>query len=86
MEDVLNQHDSVQESAVLGISDQEYGEKVVAAVVLKEKQPLISDEILIAFCKEKLAHYKCPKKIIFLDKLPRNALGKIQKHLIVDLF
>lgn len=86
VEDVLNQHDSVQESAVLGISDQEYGEKVVAAVVLKEKQPLISDEILIAFCKEKLAHYKCPKKIIFLDKLPRNALGKIQKHLIVDLF
>ncbi|NLL59154.1 MAG: o-succinylbenzoate--CoA ligase, partial [Firmicutes bacterium] len=67
-------------------SDQEYGEKVVAAVVLKEKQHLISDEILIAFCKEKLAHYKCPKKIIFLDKLPRNALGKIQKHLIVDLF
>jgi malonyl-CoA/methylmalonyl-CoA synthetase len=59
---------------------------VVAAVVLKEKQPLISDEILIAFCKEKLASYKCPKKIIFLDELPRNALGKIQKHLIVDLF
>ena len=86
VEDVLNQHDSVQESAVLGISDQEYGEKVVAAVVLKEKQPLISDEILIAFCKEKLASYKCPKKIIFLDELPRNALGKIQKHLIVDLF
>ena len=86
VEDVLNQHDSVQESAVLGISDQEYGEKVVAAVVLKEKQPLISGDTLIAFCKEKLASYKCPKKIIFLDELPRNALGKIQKHLIVDLF
>lgn len=86
VEDVINQHSAVEESAVVGISDREYGEKVVAAVVLKEKQPAAFEDTLIKFCKGKLASYKCPKKIVFLDKLPRNALGKIQKHLIIEGF
>jgi len=101
VEDVLAQHDAVLESAVIGVSDREFGEKVVAAVVLKsgdkgdigrsdsettaETTPkAASKEQLIAFCKEKLAGYKCPKEIIFLDELPRNALGKVQKHLITE--
>ena len=101
VEDVLGQHSAVLESAVIGVSDREFGEKVVAAVVLKsgdkgdigrsdsettaETTPkAASKEQLIAFCKEKLAGYKCPKEIIFLDELPRNALGKVQKHLITE--
>ena len=85
VEDVINRHDSVRESAVTGASDPEFGEKVVAAVVLKDdikEKESVTDDQLISFCKGKLASYKCPKEIIFLDELPRNALGKIQKHLI----
>jgi len=82
VEDVLCQHESVQEAAVTGISDREYGEKVAAAVVLKKNGHSVTNEEIIAFCKERLVNYKCPKKVIFLKALPRNAMGKVQKHLI----
>ena len=87
VEDVLARHESVRESAVFGISDPEFGEKVTAAVVLKEdsrRSGAATEAVLLSFCKEKLASYKCPKVIIFLDELPRNAMGKIQKHLITN--
>ena len=82
VEDVLCQHESVQEAAVTGISDKEYGEKVAAAVVLKKNGHPVTNKEIIAFCKERLVNYKCPKKVIFLSALPRNAMGKVQKHLI----
>jgi len=84
VEDVLCQHESVREAAVTGISDKEYGEKVVAAVVLNKDSPPVTKEEIIAFCKERLVNYKCPKKVIFLSALPRNAMGKVQKHLTLQ--
>ncbi len=82
VEDVLCQHESVQEAAVIGISDREYGEKVAAAIVLKKDGHPVTNEEIIAFCKKRLVNYKCPKKVVFLSVLPRNAMGKVQKHLI----
>ncbi len=82
VEDVLCRHESVQEAAVIGISDQEYGEKVAAAVVLKKDSYPVTKEEIIVFCKKRLVNYKCPKEVIILESLPRNAMGKVQKHLI----
>ncbi|HDL90029.1 MAG TPA: long-chain-fatty-acid--CoA ligase [Thermodesulforhabdus norvegica] len=82
VENVLEEHESVMESAVVGIPDQDYGEKVVAAVVLKGDMKSINPEELIKYCKTKLASYKCPKMIFKMDSLPRNAMGKVQKHVL----
>lgn len=81
IENVLEGHEAVQESAVFGLPHEDFGEQVVAGVVLKEGTPLEAEE-LIVFCKTHLAGYKCPKKIFFRTSLPRNSMGKLQKHLL----
>ncbi len=83
VEDVLSTHPAVAEVAVLGLPDPEMGEQVVAAIVPKLDQILDTAE-LIAFCRERLASYKKPRRIVFLEALPRNAMGKIQKHLLAE--
>ncbi len=75
---VLSDHPAVRTSAVIGCPDEEWGEKVTACVVLHEGQTLTEKEI-IAFCRENLASYKCPRRVLFVDDFPRNALGKVQK-------
>ena len=86
IENVLESLDAVKESAVIGLPDEEYGEKVVAAVVLREGQGPLSPEILADHCRKHLAPYKCPRQIAFVRELPRNAMGKIQKNRLVDDF
>jgi malonyl-CoA/methylmalonyl-CoA synthetase len=81
IEDVLETHPAVAEVAVIGLPDAEFGEQVVAAIVPKKQYNIESDEI-IEFCRERLASYKKPRQVIFVDTLPRNALGKVQKHLL----
>ena len=81
IEDVLALHPTVSEVAVIGTPDPEMGEQVVAVIVPKENILPEAAEI-IAFCRERLASYKKPRSIIFVDVLPRNALGKVQKHLL----
>ncbi len=83
VEDILCNHPGVLEAAVIGIPDDIYGESVLAVVVLKEDQQLIEAE-LIDFCAQHLARYKKPKKVIFTDKLPKNAAGKVTKNIIRD--
>ena len=85
VEDVLAQCPGVAEAAVFGLPDAEFGECVCAALVRSDAAPisLLTDEAVIAFCKEQLASYKKPRRIFFMDSLPRNAMGKVQKHLIV---
>lgn len=81
IEDVLTTHPEVAEAAVIGIPDPEMGEQVVAVIVPKEHaKPGV--EALISFCRERLASYKKPRQVIFTNRLPRNALGKVQKHLL----
>ncbi|PZU92449.1 MAG: o-succinylbenzoate--CoA ligase [Pseudanabaena sp.] len=81
IENILESHKSVKESAVIGIPDQDFGEKVVAAIAFHEglQVPL---EDLIGHCKVSLASYKCPKQVFEVSEIPRNAMGKIQKHLL----
>ena len=81
VEDVLATHPAVAEVAVLGIPDADLGEQVAAVVVCKDGVPINADE-LIAFCRERLASYKKPRRVLFAPSLPRNALGKVQKHLL----
>lgn len=84
IENVLESHEGVKESAVIGLPDDDFGEKVVAVVALKDVPCPPSPESLVAFCKAHLASYKCPKRIEFVPELPRNAMGKIQKNRLVE--
>ena len=85
VETCLEKHKAVREAAVFGLPDLDLGEKVTAAVVLKDNQEA-SEKDLQAFCKIELANYKCPKKIHFLEKLPRNRMGKLMRGETRKLF
>lgn len=76
VEEVLNRHPSVLESAVIGVPSERMGEEVAAFVVTREE---IAAETLKVYCREALANYKTPSEIIFLSSLPRNPVGKIDK-------
>ncbi len=83
VENILEEHDMVSEAAVVGLSDPDYGERVVAAVVLnKEFKGGSEGRALIEYCKTRLASYKCPKEIFILDFLPKNAMGKVEKSIL----
>ena len=81
IEDVINQISGVIESAVVGLQHHDFGETAVA-VVVKEKDSNIQPEDIIKEVKQNLANYKVPKKVFFLDALPRNPMGKIQKNIL----
>ena len=80
IEDVLNELPNVLESAVFGLQHADFGEAVVAAVVVNDKKN--DENQIIEFTKDKIAKYKQPKKIIFMENLPRNSMGKVQKNLL----
>jgi malonyl-CoA/methylmalonyl-CoA synthetase len=78
VEIVLETHPAVEEVAVAGIPSEAWGEEVTAFVVPSKTHPL--DEVeLIAFARERLATYKCPRRVIVIDQLPRNAMGKVER-------
>lgn len=85
VEEALQRHPVVAEAGVLGLADQDYGEQVVAAVVVRPGTATPNDDLateLIAHCRDQLASYKKPRRVVFVDALPRNALGKVQKHIL----
>ncbi len=79
VEEVLYEHPAVREAAVVGIPHDEWGEEVGAAVGLKDGASVSEDE-LIAFVKEQVAGYKYPRRIWFVDELPKGPTGKILKR------
>jgi fatty-acyl-CoA synthase len=79
VEEVLYQHPAIAEVAVFGVPHPVWIEAVTAAAVLRAGQTLDADR-LIAFCRERLAAFKVPKQVVFVDKLPKNASGKILKR------
>jgi long-chain acyl-CoA synthetase len=86
VEEALLGHPSVGDAAVIGVPDPEWGEKVVAVI---EPQPGVepSDELaaeLISFCRDHLAHFKCPRRVDFRPELPRHDNGKLYKRLLRD--
>jgi long-chain acyl-CoA synthetase len=78
VEEVLVAHPAVREVAVVGVPDPRWGESVVALVTPADGRPLIAGE-LEGFCRERLAGYKLPRRWEAVDRLPRNAVGKILK-------
>ena len=78
VERVLAEHPAVMECAVIGVPDDTWGETVKAVVALKPETSATADQI-IEYCREHLAHFKCPKSVDIIDALPRNPTGKILK-------
>ncbi len=81
VENCLHQHSGVLDAAVVGVPDEQYGERVVAYVVAKPGHDLTSDEVR-AFCREHLAHFKVPSAVEVREELPRNPGGKVIKSLL----
>ena len=79
IEDVIESMPEVKECAVVGVSDKEFGESVKAYAVLNSHSKLAEDDV-INYCREKLASFKKPKFVEFLDALPKNTMGKILKE------
>lgn len=85
VEGVINRLSEVQESSVVGIPDEKWGEKVVSAVVKKAGSAITASEIQ-AYCRKHLHDWKCPKEIAFLDALPRNTMGKVLSQEVKKIF
>lgn len=81
VERVLYRHPAVLEAAVVGVPDDRWGEVPKAYVVLRPGQAATEEE-LVAFCRQHLAHFKCPKRVEFLAELPKTSTGKIQKFVL----
>jgi malonyl-CoA/methylmalonyl-CoA synthetase len=74
---ILDELPGVTESAVIGLPHRDFGEGVAAVIIGKG-----DEAAMIAECRKRLAAFKAPKRIVFVDELPRNAMGKVQKNLL----
>jgi malonyl-CoA/methylmalonyl-CoA synthetase len=85
VEEVLETHPGVAEAAVVGVPSREWGEEVAAFVVADPAGEQPTEEALVAWCSERLANYKRPRRFTFIDHIPRNALGKIVRGRLRNL-
>jgi malonyl-CoA/methylmalonyl-CoA synthetase len=85
IEEVLRTHPDIQECAVVGVDDPEWGERVCAALVLRSECSLTLADFR-RWAKEQLAVYKVPTRILTVEELPRNAMGKVTKPTVAQLF
>lgn len=85
LEEVIAAHEAVSEAAVIGIPDEKMGEEIIACVILKPGS-VVTEEDIIAYTQQKFAKYKTPKRVFFLDELPRTSIGKILKRKLRDLY
>ena len=84
VEQTLAEHSGVAEAAVIGIPDLEWGEEVRAVVVPTNES--VTEEDLIEFCRQRLAGFKRPRSVVFIDALPRNVMGKVMKRDLREQF
>jgi acyl-CoA synthetase (AMP-forming)/AMP-acid ligase II len=83
VEDLLHDHEAIDEVAVIGVEDKDFGQRLKAyAVTTKGKQ--VSEDELKAYVKKNLAGYKVPREVVFVDELPRNATGKVVKRDLLE--
>jgi malonyl-CoA/methylmalonyl-CoA synthetase len=85
IEEVLREHPAIAECAVVGVADAEWGERVAAALVLRAGNQVDLDG-LRAWARDRLAVHKLPSRLLTLEALPRNAMGKVTKPAITALF
>jgi fatty-acyl-CoA synthase len=83
VEDLLTDHEAVNEAAAVGVDDEKFGQRLKAFVVLEKGKDADEDE-LKSYVKAHLARYKVPREIEFMDELPRNATGKVVKRELVE--
>jgi long-chain acyl-CoA synthetase len=80
VEEVLFLHPAIQEVAVVGVRDDNYGESVVACIVRKDAS--LTEQAIMDYCHEHLAKYKCPTKVVVYDELPKNTTGKVMRRIL----
>ena len=85
IDEVLYQHPQIAAAAVIGVPDELYGEEVAAVVVLKPDTKTSEQEV-IDFCKARLADYKCPKTVRFVEDIPKGPTGKLLKRELQQMF
>jgi long-chain acyl-CoA synthetase len=85
IDEVLYQHPDVAAAAVVGVPDEFYGEEVAAVVVLKDGAQTSEQEV-IDYCKARLADFKCPKTVRFIDDIPKGPTGKLLKRELTKMF
>jgi fatty-acyl-CoA synthase len=83
IERVLKEHPEIEDIAVVGVADENWGE-VGHAFVIRKPGSSLSPEAIINFCQERLAQFKCPKKITFCREFPRTTLGKVRKRELLE--
>ncbi|MDH3233235.1 MAG: acyl-CoA synthetase [Alphaproteobacteria bacterium] len=83
VEETLYRHPDIMEAAVVAKPDEKWGESPCAFVTLRPGSDLLSSDDVIQWCRENMAHYKCPKTVVFGD-LPKTSTGKIQKFVLRD--
>jgi acyl-CoA synthetase (AMP-forming)/AMP-acid ligase II len=86
IEDLLVEHPAVDDVAVIGVPDEEFGESVKAVVTLRDGNagsPAL-ERAIVDWTRERLAHYKCPRSVTFVDSLPRSVAGKMMKHRLIE--
>ena len=85
IEETLREHAAIEDCAVVGVDDSEWGEVVSVGVTLRGQKEM-NYESLRRWAKDRLAFYKVPKQMLVLEELPRNSMGKVQKQTLVRLF
>jgi malonyl-CoA/methylmalonyl-CoA synthetase len=86
IESVIDAQDGVAESAVIGVPHPDFGEGVLAVVKRREGAVALDADALIAATRTQLAAFKTPKRVVFVDDLPRNTMGKVQKNLLRETY
>ena len=86
VERVLMSHPSVDDAAVIGVPDVDWGERVRAVVVVGEKTPPLAEGDLIEHCRQRLSSFKKPESVVFVRELPRNPMGKVLKGVLREQF
>jgi fatty-acyl-CoA synthase len=84
VEELLVTHEAIGDAAVIGVDDEDFGQRLRAFVVLRDGKDVSAEDVQ-AFVKDNLARYKSPRDVVFLDDLPRNPTGKILKRELAEI-